>query len=235
MIDRTLNYGRHHVRRFLAASPGNDILDIGAGTGVDLLAAREVRPGARLQAVEVHPPSVALLEAQRVRVHRVDLERERIPVPSGSLDVVIANQVLEHTKEIFWIFHEVTRVLRTGGHLIVGVPNLASLHNRLLLLAGRQPTAIQSHTAHVRGYTRGDLLNFVERAFPGGYAPAGFRGSNYYPFPGWMARPLAALFPSGAWGIFLRLRKEREYTREFIDFPTRQRLETNFFVGPGGE
>jgi SAM-dependent methyltransferase len=231
MIDRSLNYGRHHIRAFLRDSPGDDVLDLGAGGGVDLAAAREVKPGARLHAVEVHPPYAAELEARGIRVHRLDLERERLPLSDESVDVVIANQVLEHVKEIFWILHEVSRVLRVGGHLLVGVPNLASLHNRLLLLAGRQPTAIQNATAHVRGYTRHDLLRLLDAPFPGGYALKGFGGSNFYPFPAAAARPLARLFPSAAWGIFLRLRKERPYAGEFREFPVRQRLETNFYTG----
>jgi hypothetical protein len=34
-----------------------------------------------------------------------------------------------------------------------------------------------------------------------------------------------------AWSIFFLLEKQREYGREFIDFPARERLETNFYVG----
>jgi SAM-dependent methyltransferase len=232
MIDRSLNYGRHLVRRFLRdAGEYRTVLDIGAGLGADLLAAAEVRPGARLHAVEVYPEYARRLESHGIEVHRTNLEREPIPLPDGSVDVVIANQVLEHTKEIFWIFHEISRILPVGGRAILGVPNLASLHNRLLLLLGRQPTAIQNATAHVRGYTRRDLLQVLERAFPGGYREAGFGGSNFYPFPPAVARPLAAAFPGMAWGIFLHLRKEREYGGEFLRFPVAEQLETNFFLG----
>ncbi|HET6232606.1 MAG TPA: class I SAM-dependent methyltransferase [Longimicrobiaceae bacterium] len=232
MIDKNLNYGRHVVRRFLEqARPFSTLLDLGAGTGVDLRAAREVQPDAELHAIEVWPESVRTLEGMGVRVHPIDLEKNRFPLADGSMDVVMSNQVLEHTKEIFWIFHEATRVLRTGGHMIVGVPNLASLHNRLLLLLGRQPSALQNATAHVRGYTRRDIVRFVDRVFPGGYSVRAFGGSNFYPFPPAIARPLAKALPGMAWGIFLLLRKEREYGREFVEYPVRERLETNFFLG----
>jgi hypothetical protein len=52
-----------------------------------------------------------------------------------------------------------------------------------------------------------------------------------YPFPPVLARPLAAIFPGMAWGIFLRLEKQRPYYREFLEFPVRARLETPFFLG----
>jgi SAM-dependent methyltransferase len=232
MIDRSLNYGRHLIQRFLReAGDYGRVLDCGAGLGADLMSAREIRPSAELHAVEVYPPYVERLEAQGVTVHAVNLERDRIPLPDGSVDVVIANQVLEHTKEIFWIFHEISRVLPVGGHAVLGVPNLASLHNRLLLLLGRQPTAIQNATAHVRGYTRGDLLRVAERGFPGGYTLRNFGGSNFYPFPAAIAKPLAATLPGMAWGIFLLLRKEREYTGEFLRYPQEEVGFELFFLG----
>jgi SAM-dependent methyltransferase len=232
VIDRNLNYGRHLVRRFLGrARPYGTVLDLGAGTGVDLGAAREIEPGAELHGIEVFPEPAARLEGMGVHVHRINLETDRVPLGDESVDVVMSNQVLEHTKEIFWILHEASRVLRTGGHLIIGVPNLASLHNRLLLLLGRQPTSIQNSTAHVRGYTRGDLLTFLERGFPGGYRLRARGGSNFYPFPPLIARPLAAALPGMAWGLFLLLRKERPYGGQFVEYPARERLETNFYLG----
>ena len=74
----------------------------------------------------------------------------------------MANQILEHTKEIFWILDQVSTVLKEGGHFLLGVPNLASLHNRLLLAFGRQPSPIQNNSAHVRGYTKPDVLQLLK-------------------------------------------------------------------------
>lgn len=236
MIDRSLNYGRHHVRRFLEeAAPYDRIVDLGAGTGADLEAALEVCPGAEAVAVEVHPPYAGPLEARGWKVLRLDIERDALPLPDASVDVVVANQILEHVKEIFWIFHQVSRVLSEGGHFIVGVPNLASLHNRLLLLLGRQPTALHLHSAHVRGFTRAGLLRFLDEVAPGLYQLMDRGGSNFYPFPPVVARPLARLFPSLAWGSFFLLRKRRPYEDDFLRYLAGAELETNYrgATGPG--
>jgi SAM-dependent methyltransferase len=233
MIDRSLNYGRPIVRRFLeAAQPYRRVLDIGAGQGADLLAARTVQPDCGLFAVEAWPPNVELLQRHGVEVVGLDLERDALPYNAATIDVVIANQILEHTKEVFWIWHEIARVLRLHGQLIVGVPNLASAHNRLLLLLGRQPSVIKTASAHVRGFTRSDLLQFLDRACPGVFALREHAGANFYPLPPVLARPLARALPGLAWGLFLRLEKQREYRGEFLSFPGRARLETNFYTGP---
>lgn len=64
---------------------------------------------------------------------QLNIERDPLPFADESVDIFMANQVLEHCKEIFWIFSEVSRCLKPGGCFIIGVPNLAALHNRLLL------------------------------------------------------------------------------------------------------
>lgn len=232
MIDRSLNYGRHHIRDFCASvQPVQKILDLGAGHGDDLRVAGQVHPRAHLFAVEVYEPYAKELEAKSVTVLRLNIERDRLPFQDEELDLIIANQVLEHTKELFWIFHEATRALRIGGSFIVGVPNLAALHNRVLLAMGRQPSPIKSNSAHVRGFTRRDLCAFVESVFPGGFALQQYGGSNFYPFPPAVAKPLAKLLPNMAWGIFLRFEKKRAYENEFLEYPVVEQLETNFFRG----
>ncbi len=236
MIDKQLNYGRHIIRQFLDdVSPFQTVLDIGAGSGHDLDAAAAASPGANLYGAESYPPNVARLQAKGIAVTSSNLERDPLPFAAEFFDVVMANQVMEHLKEIFWVLHEMSRTLRVGGHLILGVPNLASLHNRLLLAVGRQPTCIQNHSAHVRGYTRHDLLRMFEMIFPGGYALKSFGGSNFYPLPPSLAKPAARLFPNAAVAILLLLEKRKAYQGEFLAHPIRQQLETNFYLGERAE
>lgn len=233
MIDRSLNYGRHLIGSFLDSStPYRLVVDLGAGHGDDLRIARQKQPDADFCGVELHSEFATDLQKGGFRVLTVDIERDPLPFEDGSVDVVIANQILEHTKEIFWILHQVSRIVRVGGSLIIGVPNLAAFHNRILLSLGRQPSPIKTASAHVRGFTKGDLTRFLEACFSGGFVLKDFGGSNFYPFPPVLAKPLATLFPTLAWGIFLRFEKLRPYTREFLDFPAKEALETNFYLGP---
>ena len=230
MIDKSLNYGRHNISYFARIiSHYTVVLDLGAGKGDDLLIYKSINPSAKIMALEGYAPNIPLLQSRGVHAITHNLEVDRFPFDDLSLDVVNANQILEHTKEIFWIFHEVTRCLKVGGYFVVAVPNLASLHNRFLLLMGKQPTPIQNDSAHVRGFTKSDFLQFLQ--IWGGYELIAFKGSNFYPFPPLIAEPLAKLQPNMAWSIFFLLRKARAYENEFVKWPIQKRLETNFYVG----
>ena len=232
MIDRTLNYGRHHIKNFLqAATPYQTVLDLGAGHGDDLLLAKEFESNVSLHALESYRPYIEELQGKGIEVFSANIEREPLPFADESVDVIIMNQIMEHVKEVFWILHEVTRTLKPGGSFIVGVPNLAALHNRLLLLAGKQPSQLKNHSAHVRGYTKGDFHQLLDSGFPQGYQLQQFGGSNFYPFPPALAKPLAAAFPTLAWGIFMHWQKTGNYTNGYLRYPTEQRLETHFFLG----
>lgn len=234
IIDRSLNYGRHLIDSYVASTQSDDLhvaLDIGAGSGNDLEIVRRHYPSAELHAVEVYPEYQKILKQKNIKVHPLNIEHDQFPFSDETVDIVIANQILEHTKELFWILHEVSRTLRIGGKFILGVPNLASLHNRFLLAVGRQPSCLQNHSAHVRGYTKHDILKLLDTAFPKGYIVKRFGGSNFYPFPSFIAKPLAGLFPNMAWGIFFMLQKRRGYKKEFLEHPVKNKLETNFYLG----
>jgi SAM-dependent methyltransferase len=180
---------------------GNDhprILDVGAGHGADLanIACKlsKAANAPELCAIETFPAAIEKLKTLGVSVHSVDIERESLPFREAYFDLVICNQVLEHTKEIFWIVSELTRVTKIGGKMIIGVPNLGSLHNRIALLAGYQPPAIGVLGTHVRGFTIPGLTEFLEI---GGFLKvSAVIGGNFYPFPPVLSRKLSKLLPS---------------------------------------
>lgn len=233
MIDKQLNYGRDQILQLARNidTPVVRILDIGAGSGTDLLGLKTVFPQAKLIGIESYLPNIEILKNNHIEHFPMNMENDVLPFEDGSIDLILTNQFLEHTKEIFWIMHEVSRVLKPGGHLIVGVPNLASLHNRLLLLLGKQPTCIQNASAHVRGYTKSDFIKFLNTPFPKGFKLVGFKGSNFYPFPPFIAKLLAQLLPNFSWGITMLFQKQKNYNDQFLSFPIEEKLETNFFLG----
>lgn len=232
LIDHRETFGPHVVEGFVRSLSGlHIVVDLGAGSGRDLAIVKRFHPRATLIAVEGGKENAKNLTGKVDRVYLSNIERDPLPLADSEVDLVIANQFLEHTKEIFWIFHEVSRALKVGGHFLFGVPNICSLHNRLLLLIGKQPTQHKVCSAHVRPFSKSDTLAFLKACFPEGYELAKFRGAQFYPFPPRLARILADILPTFAFSIFFMIRKTKEYHNEFAVYPSRAELETNFWVG----
>jgi len=159
----------------------------------------------RVLGVEVYPGPAAAAEARGLEVARIDLEAERLPWAEESVDVLVCNQVLEHLKNVWLPMAEMHRVLRPGGHAIFSVPNLASLHNRMLLALGRQPTSIRVFGPHVRGFAFREFSEFLGR--DGAYEIEQRLSAGFYPLrPPW-SRPLSALWPGAGHTTIVLARK----------------------------
>lgn len=233
-IDHSESYGSHVIEAFVSMlSDLQVVVDLGAGSGRDLGIVRRIHPEAKLIAVEAGKEYAEHLTDKADTVYVANIEHDPLPFDDGEADLIIANQVLEHTKEIFWIFHEVSRSLKVGGHFLFGVPNICSFHNRLLLPLGRQPTQHKVCSAHVRPFSKSDTVVFLNACFPGGYELVAFRGSQFYPFPRSLSRILANMLPTFAFSIFFMIRKVKEYNDEFALYPGRAQLESNFWTGEG--
>jgi len=211
-----LNYGRHiiisWVKAFISSRQGKfRILDVGCGTGDDLenivSSLRRSNSAIEPYGLEFNPLYQQTARAKGIKVEGINLEKEAFPYEDDYFDVVIINQVLEHTKEFFWIINQASRVLKNEGLLIIGVPNLAAWYNRLLLLFGRQPACIKLGSEHFRAFTRRDLTKVMTNW--GGFEELNFAGSNFYPFPERISLYLSKMFPSLSVAIFLRFRKKR--------------------------
>ena len=225
------NYGRHHLKNFLEKNATRivDILDLGAGKGEDLEIVKSIILDSRINACEWDKDNCKKLESLGAVVFQCNLERDLLPYGDGKFDLIIADQIFEHVKDIFWFSHEISRTLKIGGHLYIAVPNLASFHNRILLLFGHQPTCNYSIGPHVRVYTVGDLKNFFGSESTPVWELISVGGANFYPFPKPFSTLLGKVFPKSAVGSVLIFKKVSSYNGHFLDLP--RGLETNFFVG----
>jgi arsenite methyltransferase len=103
--------------------PGEDVLDLGSGGGIDvLLSARRVGPDGRAYGVDMTPDMLQLARdnQQRARVTNAEFLEGRIedvPLPDGSVDVVVSNCVINLSADKVAVFAEAHRVLRPGGRL----------------------------------------------------------------------------------------------------------------------
>jgi SAM-dependent methyltransferase len=122
-VDRSLGVANH--LRHADIRPGDVVLDLGCGGGIDtILAARRTGPDGRVVALDFLPEMLertayAATQAGLDNVVPTEGELEAIPLPDDSVDVVISNGVINLSARKARVMAESARVLRTGGRLCV--------------------------------------------------------------------------------------------------------------------
>ena len=105
--------------------PGETVLDLGSGGGIDcFLAARQVGPQGKVIGVDATPEMLAKANANRERMNVTNVEFreghiENLPVADASVDVVISNCVVNLSPDKPAAFGEAFRVLRPGGRVSI--------------------------------------------------------------------------------------------------------------------
>ena len=108
-----------------ALEPGEHVLDLGSGGGIDvLLSARRVAPGGRAYGVDMTPEMLELARANQARAGVTNVEFlegriEEVPLPDHTVDVVVSNCVINLSADKAAVFAEAARVLRPGGRLAI--------------------------------------------------------------------------------------------------------------------
>jgi arsenite methyltransferase len=106
-------------------SPGEVVLDLGSGAGIDvLLSARRVSPSGKAYGLDMTDEMLALArknqeEAGVENVEFLKGEIEEIPLPEDHVDVVISNCVINLSTEKEKVLGEAYRVLKPGGRFAV--------------------------------------------------------------------------------------------------------------------
>lgn len=133
--------------------PGETVLDLGSGAGLDVLvAARAVGDSGRVYGVDMTDEMLSLAEANRERsgarnVSFLKGHIESVPLPAGSVDVVISNCVINLSEDKGAVLREAFRVLRPGGRLAV---------SDMVAVGEMAPATAENWVACIAGAIRAD-------------------------------------------------------------------------------
>ncbi len=202
------------------------LLDVGCDDGAwsEQLRVRLGIPPEQVLGLELVAERAMLARARGFDVRVGDLDRAW-PFEDAAVDVVHANQVIEHVQRLDHFVTELKRVLRPTGTAIVCTENLSSWHNVAALALGYQPFSLTNvstlrpignrfalHAAdlpageswqHVHVLT---LSGFRDLFVAHGLIVERSWGAGYHPFPGRVAARLAQVDPRHAHFIGLVLR-----------------------------
>ena len=181
-----------------ALQPGETVLDLGSGGGIDvLLSARRVGPEGKAYGLDMTDEMLELARANQAKAGATNVEFlkghiEDIPLPDNSVDVIISNCVINLSGDKQQVFREAYRVLKPGGRLAV---------SDVVLSRELQPE-LNAVTSLWTGCIAGAL---TERACEEGLVAAGFSAVSVEPTIVFDADALAELaggipvehFPAG--------------------------------------
>lgn len=119
------SFGCGNPLAFAGVKPGDTVLDLGSGAGLDLIiAAQKTGPGGKVIGVDMTDDMIeaARANAARANCDNVELRRgliEDLPVDDNSVDWLISNCVINLSPDKAQVFKEIARVLKPGGQFSI--------------------------------------------------------------------------------------------------------------------
>jgi len=164
---RKFELNRYELTYQLA--PGGDsALDIGCGDGELFFQLKNKYR--EVWGIDIAEPRIARIQKKlkgTSGIHvRVEDANEQLSFKDSSFDTITVVAVLEHVFDPYHLIQECHRLLRKGATLIVEVPNVAWLPNRIRLFAGKLPVtsgATGWDGGHLHYFTRTSLKRLFEQ------------------------------------------------------------------------
>ncbi len=123
--DGVTTFGCGNPVNFMEVAPGQTILDLGSGAGLDLiLASKKVGPTGRVIGLDMTPEMIAtcrknLAAAGITNAEVVQGEMEHMPIPDASVDWIMSNCVINLSPDKARVLAEAYRVLKPGGRVMI--------------------------------------------------------------------------------------------------------------------
>jgi arsenite methyltransferase len=178
--DANLGLGCGNPTAIASLTPGQTVLDLGSGAGIDcFLAAERVGPEGRVIGVDMTPEMVERARANAARSGHANVEFrlgeiEALPVADATVDVIISNCVLNLSPDKPRVLAEAWRVLRRGGRVVVSdlvsdrpVPDV--LAGSLDAVAACLPTQRGDYLEQFRKAGFRDVRVTAEKPYPASY------------------------------------------------------------------
>jgi arsenite methyltransferase len=160
--------------------PGEVVLDLGSGGGIDvLLSAKRVGPACKAYGLDMTDEMLALSRQNQAKSGLTNVEFlrgeiENIPLPDNSVDVIISNCVINLSTDKGRVIREAFRVLKPGGRFAVSD----------VVVRGEVPAEVRRSMELWVGCVAGALTEseYVQRLQEAGFEEIGIEPTRVYDF-----------------------------------------------------
>ncbi|HEY3266737.1 MAG TPA: arsenite methyltransferase [Armatimonadota bacterium] len=161
-------------------APGETVLDLGSGGGIDvLLSAKRVGPAGFAYGLDMTDEMLALAEKNRAEAGAANVQFlkghiEQIPLPDNTVDVIISNCVINLSGDKDRVLAEAFRVLKPGGRFAVSD----------VVTEGEIPDAVRGDMMAYVGCVAGALEkdDYLRRLNAAGFVDASVEPTRRYTF-----------------------------------------------------
>jgi hypothetical protein len=150
-------------------------------------------------------------EAYECNYVSINVERDPLPYPNETFDVVLFCEVIEHlTQDPTFALAELHRVLKPDGYLLVTTPNVFRVQHLLYMMGGRHNlfhpySGHGVYGRHQREYGMGELTDLVQGC---GYTVVQAEIANFEPSTNWVERSAKQLWRHRRDNLFLLARRQ---------------------------